>query len=260
MHRMLRSLSPVLLALLVAACTTVPETGRSQLQLFPDDFMTELGVQAYAEETANYRVITGTPEARMLERVGQRIARASGRDYAWEFRLLDAPDVVNAFCLPGGKVAVYSGILPVCGNEDGLAAVVGHEVAHATAGHGNERMSQGLIAEVLLVASAAGLDQTRWSDETKGMVLAALGIAGNLFVLLPYSREHESEADEIGLRFAIRAGYDPHEAPRLWERMARLGDAGPEFLSTHPDPLWRAQRLRELIPRLLAEEQAGPAR
>jgi predicted Zn-dependent protease len=259
MRHRLRATLVLALCLATPSCETVAETGRSQFIVpgLTPEFMAELGAEAYAEATGGHRILTGTPDAQMLQRVGRRIAAASGRDYAWEFRLLDAPDVVNAFCLPGGKIAVFTGILPICANEAGLAVVLGHEVAHATAQHGAERLSQGILAELVLGAAAIGLDQTEWNDETKGLVLAALGIASTLFVLLPYSRDHETEADEIGLRFTIRAGYDPHEAPRFWERMARLGDAGPEFLSTHPDPVARAQRLRELIPRLVAEEQAA---
>jgi predicted Zn-dependent protease len=195
----------------------------------------------------------------MVQRVGARIAEASGRDYDWEFRLLDAPDVVNAFCLPGGKVAVYSGILPITRNEDGLAAVVGHEVAHATAEHGKERMSQQYIAQGVFVAADIALDNwTELGDESRADWMAALGLGAQVGVLLPYSRTHESEADEIGLRFAVRAGYDPNEAPKLWERMAeRAGDERPpELMSTHPDPLRRAARLRELIPVIVAEESA----
>ena len=253
-----RAIGVAALALFLVACETVDETQRSQLILpfFTDDVMAELGVDAFAEATQAYPTIAGTSEALMIERVGLRIAQASGRDYLWEFRLLDAPDVINAFCLPGGKVAVFTGILPLCGDEDGLAVVLGHEVAHATSRHGAERISQELLAQIAMGLAAVGIEETKWSDETKGLVLAALGIGAQLGILLPYSRDHESEADEIGLRFAIRAGYAPEAAPRFWERMASRGDQGPEFLSTHPDPLERAKRLRELIPRLVAEESA----
>ena len=244
--------------LALSSCSTVPETGRHQLTLgLTDDQMAQMGVQAYAEETSKYREIKGTPEAQMVQKVGRAIATASGRDYQWEFKLLDAPDVVNAFCLPGGKIAVYSGLLPLTQNESGLATVIGHEVAHATSGHGKERMAQEEGAGVLLSAIEAGL--SGWSSasaETKGMIMSAVGAGAQYGVLLPYSREHESEADEIGLRFMVRAGYDPNEAPKLWDRMAQLGDAGgPEFMSTHPDPKNRAQRLRELIPKIVAEEK-----
>ncbi len=256
---MRRAATTALLILLAAACSTVEETQRSQfvLPFLTDDVMNSLGADAFAEVTGAYAVVAGTAEARMVERVGQRIARASGRDYDWQFKLLLAPDEVNAFCLPGGKVAVFTGILPICGDEHGLAIVLGHEVAHATSRHGAERMSQELAAQLALGLTAVGLEETDWSDETKGLVLLALGAGAQLGFLLPYSRDHECEADEIGLRFAIRAGYDPAAAPLLWERMAKLGDQGPEFLSTHPDPLARAQRLRELIPRIVAEEAAA---
>ena len=241
----MRSLLPLLLVFLA---------GCANLMLFSEDYMNELGLEAYAEATAEHPVVTTGANAQMLQRVGTRIAAASGKPYAWEFKLLDAPKVPNAFCLPGGKIAVYSGILPITQNEAGLAAVLGHEVAHATEQHGNKRMSQGLLLELGLVGVAAGLEFTKLDDDKKGLILAGLGAGAMLGIVLPYSRDHETEADEIGLRFAIRAGYDPYEAPKLWERMAQLGDAGPEFLSTHPDPGGRAERLRELIPRLLREE------
>lgn len=243
---------------LATSCQTVSETGRSQFVLFPESQLVSLGATAYADETSKYPVITGTAQARMLDRVGQRIATASGRDFEWEFKLLDAPEVVNAFCLPGGKIAVYTGILPFTQNEAGLAAVVGHEVAHATAQHGNERMSQGAVAEVGMSVVQAVLDGTTEMDpSTQGAVMGALGLGVQYGALMPYGREHESEADEIGLRFLIRAGYDPNEAPRLWDRMAEAAPSRPpEFLSTHPDPANRAQRLRELIPVIQAEESS----
>lgn len=249
-------LAPLLL--LLTACETVEETQRTQLilPLFTDDVMAELGADAYQEATQEYHTITGTADAAMVERVGRRIAAASGRDFQWQFALFDAKDVVNAFCLPGGKVAVFTGILPICQGENGLAVVLGHEVAHATSRHGAERISQELLTQIALGAVALGVEETKWSDETKALVVGGLAVGAQLLVLLPYSRDHESEADEIGLRFAIRAGYDPQAAPALWERMAALGDQGPEFLSTHPDPTNRAERLRELIPRLVAEEEA----
>ncbi len=242
-----RLLALLLLALPTAAC--------QNLKLFSEDYMNQLGAEAYVEETGKHRVITGTPEAQMVERVGRRIAEASGKDYQWEFKLLDAPEVPNAFCLPGGKVAVYSGILPITQNEDGLAAVLGHEVAHATEQHGNSRMSQGTIANAVLGLAQAGLSLSEMDASTQELVVGALGMGAQIGVMLPYSRGHETEADEIGIRYAIRAGYDPWEAPKLWERMAQLGDAGPTFLSTHPNPLDRAENLRQKIPQFLAEER-----
>jgi predicted Zn-dependent protease len=255
-----RFLPAVALSALLAACSTVSETGRSRIAFLPDSVMNSLGAQAYAESTSQHPVITGTVEAQMVERIGQRIAKASGRDYQWEFKLLDAPNVVNAFALPGGKVAVYSGLLKVTQNEDALAAVMGHEVAHATSGHGNERMSQGVISQIGMAGIELALSNWKGaSTESKAQIMTAIGAGAEYGVILPFSRKHETEADEIGLRFLIRAGYDPNEAPKLWERMAQLGGGQrpAEFTSTHPDPLNRAKRLRELIPRFVEEERAN---
>ncbi len=248
--------------LFLLACATVPETGRRRLSLFDEGELRTMAVQAYAEATGKYPRIRSGPEYEMVQRVGRNIARASGRDnYDWEFRLLNAPKVVNAFALPGGKIAVYSGLLSVTQNEDALATVLGHEVAHATSGHSDERMSQMKLKDALLLAGAA-YTAARWrklSDKDRAIAMAALGVgavAAEYGVLLPYSRLHESEADEIGLRFMIRAGYDPYEAPKLWERMARRSvSSTPTLLSSHPHPLDRARKLRELIPRIAAEER-----
>jgi len=237
----------------VAACGTVQETGRGQFTMFSDQEMSQLGAQAYQEAISGYREIKTGPQAEMVRRVGTKIAQASGRNYEWEFKLLDAPKEVNAFCLPGGKIAVFSGILPVTQNEDGLAIVVGHEVAHATSGHGNERMSQSGIAELVMSLGGAALGFTELSEGNRDMVMALAGATANVAVMLPFSRKHETEADRIGLLFALRAGYRIEEAPLLWERMAKMGGGGgPEFLSTHPDPLGRAEDLRRLIPEVKA--------
>lgn len=255
-HRLLPGL-----LLVLAACATVQETGRKRLSFFNEGELNAMAAQAYAEATSKHPIIRSGPSHDMVQRVGQRIARASGRNYNWEFRLLDAPKVINAFALPDGKIAVYSGLLPVTQNEDALAAVLGHEVAHATSGHSDERMSQVMVRNAVLAAGAA-YTAARWeklSKKDRAIAMGALGVgavASEVGVLLPYSRLHESEADEIGLRFMIRAGYDPNEAPKLWERMAARSPSNtPTFLSTHPDPLDRAKRLRELIPKIVAEER-----
>ncbi len=242
--------------LLLNSCFTVPETGRSALRLFPESLMVSMATQAYADETGKFPEVTGTADAEMVQRVGHRIAKASGKNYDWEFKLLNAPDVVNAYAMPGGKVAVYTGILRVTQDEDGLAAVLGHEVAHATSGHGNERMSQNVLVQLTMLGATVGLEEwTNMDGGTKAAIVAALSGGSQLGVLLPFSRLHESEADEIGLRYAIRAGYNPNAAPLLWERMAKLNpERGPEMLSTHPDPMNRAKRLRQLIPKLVQEE------
>ncbi|MCA8941225.1 MAG: M48 family metallopeptidase [Planctomycetes bacterium] len=244
-------------ALALCACSIVKETGRKQVTWFPSDYMNQMGVSAYAEATSQYPEITSGPQYEMVQRIGRKIAIASGAQYDWEFKLLDAPTIVNAFALPGGKVAVYSGILQVTQNEDALAAVLGHEVAHATANHGNERMTQNMIQGGALTALDIAL--AKWGEmdnSSRETWMSAIAAGADILAIKPYSRKHESEADEIGLRYLIRAGYDPEEAPKLWERMAALNpDRGPTFTSTHPDPLDRAKRLRELIPRFVQEER-----
>lgn len=250
----------LLLVLVLSGCSTVSETGRSRLKLVPESVLAPMSAQAYEEETSKYPIVTSGAQYQMVQRAGRRIAAASGLEADWEFRLLQAPDVVNAFALPGGKVAVYTGILSVTQNEDALAAVMGHEVAHVTAHHGNERMTQTIGQQALLIGADAFLDWKGLSADTKGLWLAGLGIGSELGVK-KYSRVHESEADEIGLRYLVRAGYDPNQAPLLWERMAGLsggsGDPVSRLLATHPDPLERAERLRELIPQVVAEESPG---
>ncbi len=244
----------------LVSCQTVSETGRTQLTWFPEDYLAKTALSAYAEETSKFPEITTGPDYQMVQRLGKRLAAACGQDYEWEFRLLSAPEVVNAFALPGGKVAIYTGLLSVTQNEDALAAVVGHEIAHVTANHGNERMTQNAIGQGAIMAADAALDSwEKLEGDDKVMVSSALGMATQVGVLLPFSRLHESEADEIGLRYLVRAGYDPQQAPLLWERMAKLGgkkEGGilEDLLATHPEPLERAARLRELIPKIVAEE------
>jgi predicted Zn-dependent protease len=252
----------LVLALLVlgAACSTVPETGRKRIVWIPDSVMSSMGASAYAEETSKYPEIKSGPQYEMVQRLGQRLAQASKVNYDWEFKLLNAPDIVNAFCLPGGKVAIYTGILKVAPNEDALAAVVGHEIAHATAQHGNERMTQSMIAEGALSAADIALGSWGKMDQSsRASWMEALGMGAQIGVLLPFSREHESEADEIGLRYLIRAGYNPNEAPALWERMAKMegGKSQPGWMSTHPPSMERAERLRKLIPTIMKEEGRG---
>jgi predicted Zn-dependent protease len=252
MRRMRNPLRPVLLAtlaLLGAAC--------ANLNLYSDEELEPLSAQAYEDATRETGgAITSGPQYEMVQRVAQRIARASGETkFRWEARLLKADDVPNAFCLPNGRIAIFTGILPITQNEDGLAAVMGHEVAHAILRHGGKRMTQGTFAEFTMAAAQAGLDMTKMSATAKAGTMAVLGMGAQVGVLLPYSRDHETEADVEGLRYAIRAGYDPNEAPKLWERMAQLGGGTPEWLSTHPDSLARAQKLREMIPVIVEQEK-----
>ncbi len=229
-------------------------SGCANLNLLTESYENRLGLDAYAEAVKEYPQITSGAEFDLVQRVGRNIAAASGKDYEWEFRLLAAPDVVNAFCLPGGKVAIYTGILKVTQDEGGLAAVMGHEVAHATMRHGGKRMSNQILLTVTLAAAAAGLSMSKMSDDEKTGLMAAFGLGAQVGITLPYSRGHETEADVEGVRYAIRAGYDPYAAVRLWERMAANDRGGLSWFSTHPDPLDRASKLEAEIPRILQEE------
>lgn len=248
MPKLLRPLFAALLAFLPAAC--------ANLNFYSDEELEPLSLQAYEEASKEHGAITSGPQYEMVQRVAQRIAAASEEDFAWQARLLKADDTPNAFCLPNGRIAIYTGILPITANEDGLAIVMGHEVAHAVLRHGGKRMTQGMLTGAGLAAVDAGLGMAEMSPDAKGGVMAVLGLGAQVGLILPYSRDHESEADIEGLRYAIRAGYDPNEAPLLWERMAKLGGGKqPEWLSTHPASEARAAKLREMIPKLIEEER-----
>jgi len=259
----LAPLSRAAALLLLAGCATVPGTGRSQFRLTSLAMEMGLGADAYDSELAEAKLITSGSDYEMVQRVGQRIADAAVRLYAepaaefdWEIVLVDDPKTVNAWCLPGGKMAVYTGLLPVTQNEDALAVVVGHEVAHAVARHGGERMSQELTFEVGL-----GLAATRMDDMEPGerdALLGALIGVGTYGVLYPFSRTQENEADELGLYMSAWAGYDPREAIGLWQRMARMGGSKPpELLSTHPADDTRIEHMKDLMPEALRLYEEG---
>ena len=227
----------------VLACVTNSE-GRKSFNLIGDAQMTSMGDSAYGEVIAKAKaeghlVTKGSPRDEMVERIGRRIAAVSGADFKWEFNVIDEPKTVNAFCLPGGKIAVYTGILPVAKTEAALAVVMGHEVAHATMRHGAERMSQQLAVAGLASAAEISLRDNKY----RSLWMGALALGANFGVILPYSRGHESEADAVGLKYAARAGYDPSVAPGLWDRMGASGKSPPEFMSTHPDPSNRSKAL-----------------
>jgi predicted Zn-dependent protease len=253
--------TPLLVALLVAACATVPVTGRKQLSLVSDAEMQAMSYQQYEEVIAQSQLSDDAEEVAMIRRVGEKIQRAveeyfrqegmsSHLDgYAWEFNLIES-DQVNAWCMPGGKVAFYTGILPVCQDETGVAVVMGHEVAHAVAEHGSERMSQGLAAQFGSVALSEALSSE--PETTQQIAMTAFAVGAQYGAILPYSRLHESEADHLGLIFMAMAGYDPRAAPAFWQRMAALGgQAPPEFMSTHPSSQSRVDNLREKMPEAL---------
>lgn len=241
------------------SCQTVPITGRQQLSLIPSEDILSMSVQSYREYLSEHAIIRDNEDARMVQRVGLRIQHAVEQyfsehnmrnqlqGYQWEFNLIDDKDI-NAWCMPGGKVAVYTGILPIAKDETGLAVVMGHEISHAVAKHGDERMSQGLITQMGGMLLAEALSQK--PKETANLFMAAYGIGAQVGVLLPYSRVQESEADRLGLIFMAMAGYDPHGAVDFWKRMskAKQGTSPPEFLSTHPADATRIRNIEQLIP------------
>ena len=242
-----RLVAPVVVLVCAAlGCAKVPYTNRSQLILVSQRDESALGAQAFSQVVAKSRVDSSPGVNRAVTEVGERLARVANRpDFQWKFIVIDDPRQVNAFCLPGGKVAVYTGILPVAQDQAGLAVVLGHEIAHALARHGAERMSQGMVAQSVGQALAIGLG----GGAESAMILAAYGLGTQYGVLLPYGRTQESEADHIGLLLMAQAGYDPREAVDFWERMERSGGGGaPEFLSTHPSHGTRVKQLREWIP------------
>jgi predicted Zn-dependent protease len=247
----MRALSALLLVVLVA-CETVPITGRSQVMLIPEGTELQMGLDSYKEILGKAKVSTDPKINEQVTRVGRRIAEATERsDYQWEFRVIDEPKV-NAFCLPGGKVAVYTGMLPVARDDAGLAAVLGHEVAHAVARHGGERMSQQLAVQGVTVAATQTLMAGR-DPATMQLVGAALGVGATYGVLMPWGRSQESEADHLGLIYMAKAGYHPKAARDLWVRMGETskGREPFEFLSTHPLPATRVAQIEGWIPEAL---------
>jgi metalloendopeptidase OMA1, mitochondrial len=257
----------LLCACLIAwGCQTTPISGRRKLLLVPETQELTLGEDAYQDILSKEPKSKNEQYVEIVNRVGKRIAAVSGRDdFKWEFNVI-ASDQQNAFCLPGGKVAVHEGIIPVCQSEAGLAVVMSHEIAHALARHGGERMSHQKVKNVGgQVVDAAG----RWFmkegyDDKQEIVLTAYGVVSEYGAILPYSRKHETEADLIGIKLMAEAGYDPSEAPRFWERFsaAKSGDTPMEFLSTHPSDARRAGELRASLPEALkvynkAENQFG---
>jgi predicted Zn-dependent protease len=242
----------VLILLTLWACATAPITGRSQLLLVPESQEVTLGIKAYQEILGKAKLSQDAEINAMVNRVGRGIAAAADRpDYQWEFKVIDDEKTANAFALPGGKVAVYTGLLPYTQNEAGLAFVLAHEVGHAIARHGGERMSQQLLVE--LGQEGLNLAVSTQSRAAMEAINQAYGVAATLGVLLPFSRAQESEADNIGIILMAKAGYDPREAPKFFERMmAGKKDKGPPaFLSTHPADEDRIARLRGLIPQAL---------
>jgi predicted Zn-dependent protease len=239
---------------------TNAETGERHRVGLSTEQETALGLQAYQDVLEHERVIPAGPQAEMVRRVAERLAQATGAqgaDFDWRVSLVDSPEQ-NAFCLPGGKIVVYTGILPIAGDEAGLATVMGHEMAHATSRHGAQRVLQQQLAETALIGAQVSLSDM--DPEARRGIMGAIGAGAQYGVLLPFSRSHESEADAIGLHYMARAGYDPRSSLVFWERMSQLEGAGrvPEFASTHPSHATRIKDLQAEMPAALEEYRAAP--
>ena len=240
------------ITLVMLGCQQVPLTNRKQVLLTSEEKENAMGLTAYQEVLKSEPITTNEKATEIVKRIGQRIAEVADRpDFEWEFNVIESP-TQNAFCLPGGKVAVYTGILPVCENEAGLAVVMSHEVAHAIARHGGERMTYQSAQN--LGKSAVGYVMQKQDEQKQKIVLTAYGAASDYGVILPYSRKHEMEADQIGIMLMAKAGYDPSEAPVFWERFAssKTGGAPMEWMSTHPSDARRSAALRELLPQAMS--------
>lgn len=254
--------------LVIASCTTVPITGRSQLSLIPGNSMLSMSLSQYDTFLKEHKLSTDKAQTDMVKRVGARIQSAVERyfasqgmssrleSYKWEFNLVEDKQL-NAWCMPGGKVVVYTGILPVTGGETGLAVVLGHEISHAIAEHGNERMSQGMLAQFGGMALAEAIATK--PAATQQLWMSVYGVGAQYGAILPYGRMQESEADHLGLIFMAMAGYDPNEAVPFWQRMAaqKGGQAPPEFLSTHPADATRIENIKKLIPEAMRYYKTG---
>jgi predicted Zn-dependent protease len=233
---------------LAGGCETVPVTGRSQIVLLSEGEETKLGAEAYQQILTKAKLSTDGARSDMVRRVGSRIAAVTGQNYQWEYRLIEE-NQANAFALPGGKVAVYTGILPITRDDAGLAAVLGHEIGHVIARHSGERMSQQIVAQMGFGVIGSILGASQQTTEALGSIVAS-------GLLLPFGRRQESEADHIGLVLMAKAGYDPRAARDLWVRMAEASHGRsrpPEFLSTHPSEETRIRQIEGWLPEALKE-------
>lgn len=253
----------IVFLLVISACKTNPFTGKSTLNFMPNSSLFPTSFAQYNQFLGENKVIKGTQDAEMIKRVGQRIAKAAElwldrngfkgylNEYRWEYNLVESKEI-NAWCMPGGKIVFYTGILPVTQNERGVAVVMGHEVAHALADHGAQRMSAGTLQQLGAIAGNILLQDSKYLNAFN----AAYGVGTQVGVMLPFSRSHETEADAIGLQIMAIAGYDPDEGAKLWERMSKAsgGGTGNALLSTHPSNESRIAHLKELSPK--AKEEA----
>jgi len=263
--KLYKSLAVATVSFAVIACTTNPITGRKSLQIANDQELAAMALQQYQQTLKESKVISGTSQAKSVVTVGTRIKNAAEKYYAsigrssdlanynWEFHLIQ-DEQLNAWCMPGGKVAVYTGILPVTKTDAGLAVVLGHEVSHALAGHGNERISQAMVAQYGGALIGGSISNSQWAS-----VFQQAYPIGAQVALLKYGRNQELEADQMGLYLMAMAGYDPREAQPFWQRMeaASSGSGTPEFLSTHPNPDTRRSDIEKNLPKALEYYRAA---
>jgi predicted Zn-dependent protease len=263
-------LIPLLAVALIALFTyfnsekfTNPETGRTARVALSPGQEAALGLQSYQQVLSESQVQNSGPDYERVVRIARRLAQSTGdagKNFQWAVSLVRSPQV-NAFCLPGGKIVVYTGILPVAENDAQLATVMGHEMAHATSRHGSQRLLQSKLTNELI--SGAQISISGMDPGQQQAIMGAIGAGAQYGLLLPFSREHESEADYIGLLYMARAGYDPREAIKFWQRMSQMASAGqkpPEFASTHPSDATRIQRLNDEMPKAIAEYEKSPYR
>jgi len=253
--------------LFLVSCASVPMTGRKQFVAIPSSQMISLSAETYSKVLAEGKLSSNRDYVNSVRKVGERLTvsveaylkqnnlASVTRDYEWQYNVLVSEEL-NAWCMPGGQIAFYEGILPVCQDENGIAVVMGHEIAHAVAQHGNERLSQQLALQMGGLALSEALETEK--ERTQYLAMLAFGVGAKLGVELPYSRTHEAEADELGLYFMAMAGYDPRTAPAFWERMeAKSSSRPPKFLSTHPPPSDRVAHLQRIMPRALEYYRAS---
>jgi metalloendopeptidase OMA1, mitochondrial len=248
----------ILAFVFLTGCVRIPETGQREFIMTSPQQENQLGTQGYKEVLSKSKIDRDAHPNEILQRVGRRLASASKRnDFQWEFNLIESKEI-NAWCMPGGKVAVYTGILPVMENESGMATVLGHEIAHATLRHAGQRISQQMIVGLGLSVAQLGMEMK--NTQHRNLLLGLLGAGAQVGLLLPFGRDQESEADRIGLRYMAEAGYDPSQSIPFWKRMEKAsgGGAPPEFLSTHPGTSTRIRNLREEIPEVQPLFQRAP--
>ncbi len=261
-HTLRHIIAGAILALLFIGCTKAPITGRSQFIMVSPQQELALGIESAKQVLQTEKISNDPQKNAMVKRIGERIAQVASsnyptaRNFQWEFFVIDKDDEANAFCLPGGKVFVYTGIFKYVENDDELAAVMGHEIGHALARHGAERMSSGQLAQIGGEVLGAVM-QSRGNPANTQAVMQAFGIGTQLGVMLPHSRTQEYEADHIGLVLAAKAGYDPRAALNFWKKFAQSGQTPPEYLSTHPAPTNRIAQIKALLPKTIPMYEAS---